>query len=65
MNSGGPTKPIPILLLKKKDVSQSKVGGGSDFAPLHNFLSFNLNLMKLSAIDHWSMPYLLIVMHCS
>ena len=40
-------------------------GRGGFRPPLHNFLSFNPNLMKLSAIDHWGMLYLLIVMHCT
>ena len=45
------------------DIAQSK--GGRSPPPLHNFLSFNLNLMKLSAIDHWGMLYLLVVMYCT
>ena len=48
------------------DVAQSKGGGGADSPPpLHNFLSFNPNLIKPSAIDHWCMLYLLVVMYCT
>ena len=47
------------------DVAQCKRGGGEDSAPLHNFLSFNPNLIKLSEIDHRGMLYLLIVMYCT
>ena len=41
-------------------------GGGGRIQhppPPHNFLSFNPNLMKLSAIDYWGMLYLLVVMY--
>ena len=45
------------------DVSSVQGEGGGGFRPLHNFLSFNPNLTKPSAIDYWGMIYLLVVVY--
>ena len=47
----------PVQAFRRLSV-QSGGRGGSRTPTLHNFLSFNLNLMKLSAINYWCMLYL-------
>ena len=64
---GGGTAILTLSSPSVFDISKSKGGGegGRIPRPLHNFPSFNPNLMKLPAIDYWGMLYPSVVMYCT